>query len=171
MKGQVLSIGHMGTIFNGLLKGPQIAHSIKTGNSHLKLQTRVLTVQNQHRLQPYLSVHLLCQNQGHLPVGVFPNHGVNLGGCMNRWFGRLLPLLIIIRKKGLPMGAHSPVRIPFAAGTGVIPYSSASQIYVYLKCFPLVFNQAFHTSLPLPEAAGVHPDNLHLLHASFQRDS
>ena len=128
MKGQVLSIGHMGAIFNGLLKGPQIAYSIKTGNSHLKLQTRVFTVQNQHRLQPYLSVHLLCQNQGHLPVGVFPNHGVNLGGCMNRWFGRLLPLLIIIRKKGLPMGAHSPVRIPFAAGTGVIPYSSASQI-------------------------------------------
>ena len=128
MKGQVLSISHMCPILNSLLKGPQIAHGIKTGDSHLELQTRVLSVQNQHRLQPYLGIRLLRQNQGHLPVGVFTNHGVNLGGCMNCWFGRLLPLLIIIRKKGLPMGAHSPVRIPFAAGTGVIPYSSASQI-------------------------------------------
>ena len=86
MEPQIPAILHISPAFHCFPERAQILQHIKTADASLKFQPNLPAAYDKDRFQAHPSGLILGQYLGHLPVGVFTDHGVGLVGCMD---GRL----------------------------------------------------------------------------------
>ena len=160
-----LAVLHVGILPHRLGEGGQILHQIIPFPAHLELQLYPPGGQQQHRHQIRLFRLLRRHNPGHLPVRVLPDHGVDFLGGVHRRLPGPFCIVLIIREKGFPVGAHALVGIPLRAGTRVVFHPATLDIQTHIVGLGLVLNQAPHTNLSLPEVVGLHFYDFHEINA------